>query len=138
MGSYVYVFNLCAEPILSLTVNGALAGSIAGCGTYPGAPPYTPTRLAVARARYPSGTAAFVPGDNHLQIGWESSRGVSTVAVPSPDTSLIGPDVSLSLLLALNGALLLTAEAHMLDLFRVDMLLPELSTLADSGTVTPV
>lgn len=132
MGSYVYLFNLHTEPILSLTVNGAPAGSIAGSGTYSGAPPYTPARLAVSRARYPIGPAAFVPGDNHLRMQLESFGSVSTVTIPSPDTSLVGPDVSLLLLLALDGAVLLTAEARMLDLFRVDMLLPEPRTVADS------
>jgi|GEM_PF-2702082 len=137
MGSYVYVFNLYSEPVCHLTVGGAPAGSIAGYATGAGAPPFTPARLAVSRARYPSGSAAFVLGENPVHIPWDSFRGSTTVCIPSPGSSPVSLDDPLLLLLAVNQATLLTTRGFVLANFPVSLGMGEASPLADSRAVEP-
>ncbi|HST49605.1 hypothetical protein [Jatrophihabitans sp.] len=137
MGSYVYVFNLYSEPVTTLTVGGAPAGSIAGYATGAGAPPYTPARLAVSRARYPTGSAAFVLGDNLVQIPWDSFRGLTTVTIPSPGSAPVGLDDPLMLLLAVNQATLLSTRGFVLANFPVSLGMGAASPAADSRAVEP-
>jgi len=135
MGSFVYVFNLYSEPVSNLTVDGALAGSIAGYATGAGAPPYTPARLAVSRAKYPTGPAAFVLGDNSVQIPWDSFRGITTVTIPSPGSAPVGLDDPLLLLLAVNQATLLSTRGFVLANFGVSLGMGEAGTVADGRAV---
>ncbi len=135
MGSFVYVFNLYSEPVSNLTVGGAPAGCIAGYATGAGAPPYTPARLAVSRARYPSGSAAFVLGDNPVHIPWESFRGVTTVTIPAPGSAPVDLDDPLLLLLAVNQATLLTTRGFVLASFPVSLGMDQASPVTDDGRV---
>ena len=75
----------------------------------------------MSRAKYPTGSAAFVLGDNNVQIPWESFRGITTVTIPSPGSSPVGPDDPLILLLAVNQATLLSTRGFVLANFAVSL-----------------
>ena len=120
MPANVSVFNLYSEPISNLSVAGYNAGSIAGYANGSSAPIYTPASLAVPRAKYPGGSAAFAIGDNSLVIPWDSFRGYTTVTIPS-STGGVNLDDPLILQLAVNSAMLLTTRGYLLSTFPVQL-----------------
>jgi len=135
MPGNVYVFNLYSEQVNNLTVSGGPAGSIGGYATGSGAAPYTPASLAVPRAQYPSGSAAFVLGGNPVQVFWDSFCGLTTINIPSPGSGPVGLNDPLILLLAVNQATLLSTHGYVLASFPVSQVVGEALPIAEGLAV---
>jgi hypothetical protein len=109
MPGRVYVYNCYNEPMNSLTVGGASAGSISAWS----GPNYQPQSISVPRAKY-SAPGQFVIGDVPCQVQWDSLSVTTTITIPTTGVSL---DDDLILYVAVNQSILLSTRGYVLNTF---------------------
>lgn len=129
MTGKVTVFNNYHEPVTHLLVSNNNAGNIPGWSPGSAPPQYTPSSLAVPRAKYPASSAVFAYGTNSVVFPWNSRTGHTTVSIPT-DTSL---DDDLILYLTQNQAILLTSRGVVINASPVTTSLSDLLEEAEAS-----